>query len=104
MSELPALLSTIFLASNHWRTLATIKKLLLDGSISKNLTYTDMIHLVATSISSMNPITTVDDEPLIIDAICANARRLDAVLLCGRTFEAAIGRGDYINTLSNDSM
>jgi hypothetical protein len=89
----------IYLASNHWRSLEIIAKLLKQGKINDDLDYANMIDLVLANLPGKAQLSGIEDgEKFICDTIRARERAFDAYLLCGTKFEDAISGGYYINT------
>ena len=92
------LLHIIYLASNHWRSLEVVAKLLKQGKISDALDYSNLIDLVLANLPGKAQLYGLDDESYIIESVNAKERSFSAHLLCGTTFEKAISLGYYINT------
>jgi hypothetical protein len=92
------LLHIIYLASNHWRSLEVIAKLLKQGKISDALDYANMIDLVLANLPGKAQLSGIDGEKYIFDTVQASERAFDAYLLCGTTFQKAISVGYYVNT------
>jgi hypothetical protein len=88
----------IYLASNHWRSLEVIAKLVKQGKITDFVNYANMIDLVLTNLPGKSQLSGIDGENFIFETVRASERSFDAYLLCGTTFQKAISVGYYINT------